>query len=567
MVITGAYKVADAGDVNGDGQADVLVARGDIAMTPTRGRTWILFGPLSHDVDLAALDPTEGFVIEGAEPGDYASQAAGAGDVNGDGLDDIVVGAPGVCNPAGCPGRAYVVFGKSSGSPVELSKMAGDAPSNDGYRIDGAGDGLGWDVSGAGDVNADGLADVLISAPFDGAFYLVFGKAGSEPVNLATFDTGSQGLAGYRVTAPSAERNEYYAVANAGDVNGDGRPDAALGVIPRGESRGSAYIVFGKVDPAPVDLSMLGVNGYEMRGPFRGSSAGFSVVNAGDFNDDGLSDTLVTAPAVNDAGDGPSYVVFGKATPETIDLRHLGTSGIKIDGGERPQNFGRAASGGADVSGDGVPDVMIGAPYRSPRGRYRAGSTYVVYGNADDGRIDVDRPGFGFRIEGAHGRDCPPQRECAGDFAGEYTAILGDVGGDEVHDIGVGAKFAGPGPYRVGGKVYVVLSSEPRRSSATSATRKQERGPDRRGRVLDVRVLRSLDLLPEVQPDRTIVGRGLGVAHACDALREGLTRRRNVDADGILGDFIDVGVDGHVRVIGDAVTLQVQREACGAVDR
>lgn len=291
-------------------------------MPPTRGRTWVLFGPLAARIDLSDLSDNQGFVIEGEGFRDYASQAAGVCDVNGDGFDDVAVGAPAVCTPDGCPGRVYVVFGKASGEAVRLSELE-ESESDAGYRIEGAGRELGWDVSSAGDVNLDVLADILMSAPFDGSFYVVFGKGTPTPVELATFHTNSQGLAGYRIAAKPADRNDYYAVANAGDVNGDGRPDAVVGVIEKVYGRGNAYVVFGKADPAPVDLSALALHGYRIRGPSSQSTAGYAVASAGDVNQDGLDDTLVTAPAINDAGDDPSYVVFGNRDTTTVELRRI----------------------------------------------------------------------------------------------------------------------------------------------------------------------------------------------------------------------------------------------------
>jgi hypothetical protein len=399
-----------------------------------------------------------GFVIEGEEKRDYASQSAGVGDVNGDGLDDIAVGAPGACSADGCNGIVYIVFGKKSGAPVALSDIGEAAGETLGYPIEGARGSVGWDVASAGDLNGDGLADILISSPFGGAFYVVHGQSSTATVDLGTFDDETQGMMGYRVDAPSADRNDYYSAANAGDVNGDGLPDAVFGVIRNQDALGAAYVVFGKLDPAPIDVSNLLGRGYAMRGPLKRSSAGYAVAGAGDVNGDGLADTLVTAPAVNCCSDGDAYIVFGKPDPMEVDLKSLGSGGIHIKGYLSGANIGESAAMIGDSNGDGLQDFALGAPRAGLNNRPESGSVFVVYGRDHSGTIRLSKPGFGFRIDGRRGVHCRRTfNNCIGDFTGASVAAAGDVNDDGRADVALSAAYSGKGPHGSRGRSFLVL--------------------------------------------------------------------------------------------------------------
>src|SRR3954447_1012887 len=188
--------VAGAGDVNGDGLADVIVgARFADAPDEASGAAYVVFGkssPATVNLSDTGLAASEGFLIRGAAKFNNAGwSVAGAGDVNGDGLADVVVGAPGAHGNAEVSGNAYVVFGKAGRTTVTLKNDV--LPASEGFLINGAGefDGAGRSVAGAGDVNGDGLADVIIGAPgaettgkFSGAAYVVFGKPSAATVNL-----------------------------------------------------------------------------------------------------------------------------------------------------------------------------------------------------------------------------------------------------------------------------------------------------------------------------------------------------------------------------------------------
>ena len=165
--VFGRVTSVSAGDVNSDGFSDVIVGAG--SANSIAGVTYVVFGK-SDGFDavfkVSSLDGSNGFSLEGEDSYDVAGwSVSGAGDVNGDGFEDMIVGAPTVGGYGPFSSSSYVIFGKASGfaSTLDLSRLDG----NNGFRLDGVanGDSSGWSVSGAGDVNGDGFDDVIIGAP------------------------------------------------------------------------------------------------------------------------------------------------------------------------------------------------------------------------------------------------------------------------------------------------------------------------------------------------------------------------------------------------------------------
>ncbi len=278
-----------------------------------------------------------GFVIDGAAAGDLAGNSvSGAGDVNGDGIPDLIIGARDA-DPHGrlSAGRAYVVFGKASTSAVDLANL-----SSGGFAIDGAAaaDGTGNSVSGAGDVNGDGIPDLIIGARdadpqgrlSAGRAYVVFGKASTSAVDLANL-LNSLGSSGFAIEGTAAVEYAGSSVSSVGDVNGDGLADLLIGApnsAPQGRGgAGRVYMVFGKANTAVVNLANLGTGGFVLEGAVASDLTGISVSGTGDVNGDGIPDLIAgafSADPQNRNGAGRAYVVFGKRTDtNSIDLRNV----------------------------------------------------------------------------------------------------------------------------------------------------------------------------------------------------------------------------------------------------
>jgi len=353
--------VSYAGDVNGDGIDDVIIGakKAEFGVQPagnSSGESYVVFGRATDTkMELSNLDTNtgnHGFIIRGIHPGNFSgASVSAAGDVNGDGLDDIIIGAYGAGDSGvNVRGESYVVFGKTSTTEVNLSHIRSNTGGH-GFLIRGSKsyDQSGFSVSGAGDVNGDGLDDIIIGAPLAdptyliddgqasaGLSYVVYGKTTSTPVRLSDVE-GYSGSHGFAIHGASVDDRSGISVSGAGDVNGDCFDDVIIGAKdadPNGTSnKGSSYVVFGKstASASTVGLSNIesnsGYHGFAIYGSRYLDYSGSAVSKAGDMNKDGLGDVIVGSPMADprrnsgrENAAGISYVIFGKATTTPVQL-------------------------------------------------------------------------------------------------------------------------------------------------------------------------------------------------------------------------------------------------------
>jgi len=352
--------VSSAGDVNGDGYDDILVGAhvgddGDYGV----GTVYLIYG--SHTkLTSASLSTAVKFTEEESASSDVGSRVSSAGDVNGDGYDDILIGAFGDREIDSTAGAAYLIYGSSI--PLSSSCLSDIAIKFTGEAEDNrAGDA----VSAAGDVNGDGYDDFLVGAPWhdvstagNGAVYLIYGSSSkftSTSLNTAVKFTG---VMTWEYAGTS--------VSSAGDVNGDGYDDILIGAdvsIEDSDNTNIAYLIYG----AHSNLVSASLN-TAVKFTKETVDIGYSVSTAGDVNNDGYDDILIGT------SDDGIYVIYGSSTKLSLDSLSTAIQFI----GETMYDIGYFVSSAGDVNGDGYDDVLIGDGGNNTAGLY-AGAAYLGY--------------------------------------------------------------------------------------------------------------------------------------------------------------------------------------------
>ncbi|AYQ57298.1 alpha integrin [Bathymodiolus thermophilus thioautotrophic gill symbiont] len=452
------WSVSSAGDVNGDGLDDLILGSPETAFSDNDnvGRSYVVFGKTNATViDLSNIaSGTGGFVINGAQANDYNGYSVSSiGDFNGDGLDDLIIGSrKRESDGNSVIGKSHVVFGKTDGTVVNLSNLG-----TGGLVINGEqpNDHNGYSVSSAGDVNGDGLDDLIIGAwgmnNNAGRSYVLFGVAGNPTIDLSNIVSGTGGFA---INGENAGGFSGYSVSSAGDVDGDGFDDLIIGAWGIDSAKGRSYVVFGKTDGTIVDLSNIasGIGGFAINGDDVHNVSGSSVSSAGDVNGDGLDD-LIVGSIIAENNRGKAYVVFGKKEGSAVNLGDIasGTGGFVIRGEKDGDKSGHSVTSIGDFNGDGLDDLAIGTNQINGVDKENyPGETYVVFGKADGTAIelsDIASGSGGFIIRGEKDKD----------WSGVSVSSAGDVNGDGLDDLIVGSPQADPNDNNNAGKAYVVF--------------------------------------------------------------------------------------------------------------
>jgi hypothetical protein len=399
------YSVASAGDVNGDGYSDVIVG------TNGGNNAFVYYGSSTGTSTTAAWT--------GTGTGSYGYSVASAGDVNGDGFSDVIVGANGLNTNTGA---AYIYTGSAAGTTTA-----------DTWSYIGSAGQTGFKVASAGDVNSDGYSDVLVGVlgvpvplgggSYTGAAYLFMGSASGLSTTPAWSQTG---------TASS----NYGVVAAAGDVNGDGYSDVIVGATGFNSNAGRAYVYYGSASGLSTTPSWTG------NGAAANCFYGYSLGCAGDVNADGYSDIIVGTYATG-GNTGAAYVYYGSASGPSTTPSWTGT-------GASGSYYGGAVASAGDVNGDGYSDILVSAPGVGSA----AGAVFMYYGSSSGLQTS-----FSWITAGS----------TAGVLYGISVASAGDVNGDGFSDVIIGSSGVPPGG-GVTGKAYIFTGSSSGLSSTAAWT-------------------------------------------------------------------------------------------------
>jgi Ca2+-binding RTX toxin-like protein len=381
---------------------------------------------------------------------------ASIGDLNGDGIPEIIMGAPGSDDKALNAGRIFVVFGQTTGGTTQTIgdiAMATRLVSIDGLN---AGDLAGSSVGSISDLNGDGRGEILVGAPkmekgaaIDaGAGFVLWGPSVAGGIDLGDPFAGAGNGKGYAIKGQAAGDNAGASIASIPDLNGDGKPEVAIGAPGNdgnGADSGAVYIVFGKNTDTVVQLSSVatGTGGFKIVGEDNGDAIGLAFSAIDDLNGDGKAEILIGAPnnVLGGTNMGAAYVVYGKATGTPVQLTNIanGIGGFKITG-QVDDEAGTSITGLGDVNGDGLADMLVGAP--------RADRAYVVFGKSNTTNIDLTNV-----VAGIGGYSILAQN--LGDF--DKLSVTGgvDFNRDGIKDLAIGVPDNNEGGSHVGA-VYVV---------------------------------------------------------------------------------------------------------------
>ncbi|MGA1848471.1 MAG: putative Ig domain-containing protein, partial [Thermoplasmatota archaeon] len=431
------FHLAKAGDLNGDSIQDIIIGApymGD-GTNYYIGKVYVVFGKAGGFEDNFNLSSSDASFIGEARYNYAGLSYCGDTDLNGDGLDDIVIGSYGYQEGYYYLGRVYIIFGKAEGWTTNVSLADADAIITGAESVRY----LGRSISSAGDVNSDGFGDVVIGSSNDEAF-LLMGRSSGWTRTMTSDDAGT------KFTAEQVGQMFGYAVAGGGDVNNDGYDDIMIGAQRNheaGSSAGQTYLFLGRENGFDSEVSADSADAsFHGEGPL--NMSGSDIYLGGDVNRDGYDDMIIASSGYNQYL-GKVHLVLGHSSDWSMDTSLLDADASWI--GELDGYYtGSHISMVSDISSNGYDDILIGAPYYQKDG-YSYGKVYVIPGRSSGWERNISISGAPMSFID----------ETPGNSFGYSFADFGDVDGNGAPDILIGAYRNNEGGLTAG-KVHILES-------------------------------------------------------------------------------------------------------------
>ncbi|MFZ1453351.1 MAG: FG-GAP-like repeat-containing protein, partial [Ferruginibacter sp.] len=419
--------VSSAGDVNGDGYSDVIIGAPnfDDGANADEGRAFVYHGSAT------GLPATPNSTPDDADQGGafFGYSVASAGDINGDGFSDVIIGALTYDDGANTnEGRAFVYHGSATGLSLSPISTPDDADQSAAF--------FGFSVASAGDVNGDGFSDVIVGAN------LYDDGASTNEGRAFVYHGSATGLSASPNNTPDdanqANANFGISVSSAGDVNGDGFSDVIIGANQYDDgasiNEGGVFVYYGSSSGLAASPVAILASADQA-----GAQFGICVAGTGDINADGYSDVIIGAHLFDDGAntdEGRAFIHFGSPTGLTAT-----PGAVPDDADQANANFGFRVAGAGDVNGDGYSDVIIGAQFYTDGANSQEGRVFIYYGAA---------AGLPAAPNSIHGDANQPIA-----WFSSGVASAGDINGDGYSDIIIGSQFYDDGASTNEGRAFV----------------------------------------------------------------------------------------------------------------
>ena len=453
--------VASIGDLDGDGVPDLAVgADGDDDGGSIRGAVWILF--MNSDGTVASeqkISDTQGNFGGALDNGDqFGRSVASIGDLDGDSVPDLAVGADFDDDGGSARGAVWILFMNNDGTVASEQKIS-DTAGNFGGDLDD-GDQFGTSVASIGDLDGDGVPDLAVGAQFDddggsirGAVWILFMNSDGTVASEQKISDTQGNFGGALDNGDQFGRS----VAGIGDLDGDGVPDLAVGALgddDGGSFRGAVWILFMNNDGTVDSEQKISDTQGNFNGTLDNSDLfGRSVAGIGDLDGDGVPDLAVGAQGDDDGGGarGAVWILFMSSDGTVASEQKISDTQGNFNGTlDNSDQFGRSVASIGDLDDDDVTDLAVGADRDGDGGGAR-GAVWILFMNNDgtvasEQKISDTDGNFGGALDD-------------NDFFGASVAGIGDLDGDGVPDLVVGANGDDDGGFRRGA-VWILFMDE-----------------------------------------------------------------------------------------------------------